>query len=335
MNGIELFEKCKKDFGLVIPVKFHRTSLPTSCLFDKDATAIIIYFENGVVVQYELNETTGIWKDYILKTRDEDNPYLDILNMTNKEAANIIRGLLINAIVGRGNGKSITSLKCNTALNKAVKCLEDTPDTATDKVKQQHRGLRASMSILDDYAGSDVHKSLIGFGKAVPLTEKEKEHYDKYINIFKPKDDKPVQDPHWVETALQKMREDSKFQDRFLIGWDLAPTDDDFTKNPDGFLAKYERYMPDSLSPSKVELIDDTSLHRSMNESHADYCKRVAKILGMNADITEQEAIEKVDKFFNSFARTNPMSPIDLQTALKKKKDMQNTLNQPRKRKKR
>lgn len=94
--------------------------------------------------------------------------YSDILNMTNQEAAEIIKQVLFNATTGRGNGKTTSFIKYQTAFLKAIECLEEHPDTATEIVKkqQQHRGLRASTSIIDEYATSiekdDLIKALSG-----------------------------------------------------------------------------------------------------------------------------------------------------------------------------
>lgn len=57
-----------------------------------------------------------------------DEVYERILNMTNKEAAAIIKDLLLNAHLGRANGKTIMVATVNTALIKAVAALEKMPD---------------------------------------------------------------------------------------------------------------------------------------------------------------------------------------------------------------
>ena len=83
--------------------------------------------------------------------------YSDILNMTNKEAADVIKQLLFNSYMGRGSGKTTSFIKYQAAFLKVIKCLEEHPDTATgitNKEAQQHRGLRA-MSILGDFKPSD------------------------------------------------------------------------------------------------------------------------------------------------------------------------------------
>lgn len=56
--------------------------------------------------------------------------YKDIINMTNQQAAEIIKmQLQIRfASMGRGNGKTFTNACVNAALMKAVELLEKTPD---------------------------------------------------------------------------------------------------------------------------------------------------------------------------------------------------------------
>lgn len=56
--------------------------------------------------------------------------YNDIINMTNQQAAEIIKMQLQIRFVsmGRGNGKTFTTACVNAALMKAVELLEKTPD---------------------------------------------------------------------------------------------------------------------------------------------------------------------------------------------------------------
>ena len=56
------------------------------------------------------------------------NDFDKIANMTNKEAAAIIKDLLLNTRMGRANGKTIMVATVNTALIKAVAVLEKMPD---------------------------------------------------------------------------------------------------------------------------------------------------------------------------------------------------------------
>lgn len=50
--------------------------------------------------------------------------YEEIKNMTNKEAAEIIKNLVIKTVDGRANGKSIRSAYINAALIKAIEALQ-------------------------------------------------------------------------------------------------------------------------------------------------------------------------------------------------------------------
>lgn len=278
---------------------------------------------------------------------DFENEYLKIANMTNKEAADIIRSLLINVIVGRGNGKTMTSLKCNTALNKAIKCLEEHPDTATDIVEQHHRELRASMHVIDEYAGVDMDADIVGskvtfspgtlhpscygiydrvmmerqlqqFGQNKPLTEKEKEHYERYIDFFK-----PIETPHgslkkW-DTAIY-----GKFQ--------LAGPDESMEKNPAGMKIDPDNFGAQQILgwdefPTVTDATDDTSMHKGMNESHHDYCVRLSKILGMATDTSEEDAMARVEAFFKVFNGSpliNAMTPEDIKAGLEKEQKRQN-----------
>ena len=54
--------------------------------------------------------------------------YKEIANMSNKDAADILRCNLIHMNIARGNGKSLQTLMYNTALQKAIQALENTPD---------------------------------------------------------------------------------------------------------------------------------------------------------------------------------------------------------------
>lgn len=50
--------------------------------------------------------------------------YEKIKNMTNKEAAELIKNLVIKTVDGRANGKSIRSAYINAALIKAIEALQ-------------------------------------------------------------------------------------------------------------------------------------------------------------------------------------------------------------------
>lgn len=51
-----------------------------------------------------------------------------IVNMTNKEAAEIIKKSMLNVAMARSNGKSMTHTVLSIALVKAVEALESMPD---------------------------------------------------------------------------------------------------------------------------------------------------------------------------------------------------------------
>ena len=51
-----------------------------------------------------------------------------ILNMSNEEAADVLRHMLVGFNPPRGNGKTRSTLKLIMALNKAIRALEAGPD---------------------------------------------------------------------------------------------------------------------------------------------------------------------------------------------------------------
>jgi hypothetical protein len=57
-----------------------------------------------------------------------DEVYERILNMTNKEAASVIKRIVNHQAIGRANGKTIMIAEWNHALLKAIEVLEKTPD---------------------------------------------------------------------------------------------------------------------------------------------------------------------------------------------------------------
>ena len=57
-----------------------------------------------------------------------DKVYESIMNMTNKEAAAIIKNAIITQQVSRANGKTMMVAALNHALIKAIAVLENTPD---------------------------------------------------------------------------------------------------------------------------------------------------------------------------------------------------------------
>ena len=68
-----------------------------------------------------------------------NNEYLKIATMTNKEAAEVIKNMMCHAVIGRGSGKTLLMLKYNTALHKAIQCLEKYPDEESAKEELDFR----------------------------------------------------------------------------------------------------------------------------------------------------------------------------------------------------
>ena len=56
-----------------------------------------------------------------------DEVYEHIFNMSNKEAAFILKNTLISQSVARQNGKTVMATAMYVALAKAIKLLEETP----------------------------------------------------------------------------------------------------------------------------------------------------------------------------------------------------------------
>jgi len=61
-----------------------------------------------------------------------DDVYEKILNMTNKEAAAVIKNVICNQVVARANGKTILVATINQALFKAIVALENMPDSDSE-----------------------------------------------------------------------------------------------------------------------------------------------------------------------------------------------------------
>lgn len=108
-----------------------------------------------------------------------DEVYEKILNMTNKEAAAIIKNTLMTQAVGRANGKTMMVATLNHALIKAIAALENTPD----KKERESR----SVNCRNLYSNNPSE----GYAAAVNLLAVEylvkrndPEGYKKYINIF-------------------------------------------------------------------------------------------------------------------------------------------------------
>lgn len=51
-----------------------------------------------------------------------------IMKMTNKEAAEVLRRMVVNTPIPRGDGRSFTHVYTLTAIGKAINLLEKTPD---------------------------------------------------------------------------------------------------------------------------------------------------------------------------------------------------------------
>lgn len=57
-----------------------------------------------------------------------EEQYNRIVNMTNKEAAGVLKNLVTHSIVARANGKSMRDCAIHVALTKAIMLLDTTPD---------------------------------------------------------------------------------------------------------------------------------------------------------------------------------------------------------------
>ena len=59
----------------------------------------------------------------------------DMFEMSNQEATNILKNIVLGygLKIPRGNGKSLTTLRCVQAIQKAIDILEKTPDKKTKK----------------------------------------------------------------------------------------------------------------------------------------------------------------------------------------------------------
>ena len=78
----------------------------------------------------------------------------EMLEMTNKEAANILRLILNNANLPRGSGKTITFLRYRLALSKAIDLLEKTPD---ERKMKKHDSFYGSYKLCPDCDWKDFH----------------------------------------------------------------------------------------------------------------------------------------------------------------------------------
>ena len=62
-----------------------------------------------------------------------EEQYNRIVNMTNKETADILKNLVTHSIVARANGKSMRDCAIHVALTKAIMLLDTTPDKKENK----------------------------------------------------------------------------------------------------------------------------------------------------------------------------------------------------------
>ena len=76
----------------------------------------------------------------------------DMFEMSNQEAANILRNTVLGygLKISRGNGKSLTALRCIQAIQKAIDILEKTPDEKTKKTIN-------FIKLCHDCDGKDFH----------------------------------------------------------------------------------------------------------------------------------------------------------------------------------
>lgn len=76
----------------------------------------------------------------------------DIFEMSNQEAANILKNIVLGygLKIPRGSGKTLTALKCVQAIQKAIDILEKTPDEKTKKTIK-------FIKLCPDCDGKDFH----------------------------------------------------------------------------------------------------------------------------------------------------------------------------------
>ena len=86
-----------------------------------------------------------------------NNEYLKIATMTNKEAAEVIKNMMCHAVIGRGNSKTLLMLKYNTALHKAIQCLEKYPD---EEAATEELDFREFMEHLEKETEGTFHPGL-------------------------------------------------------------------------------------------------------------------------------------------------------------------------------
>lgn len=91
----------------------------------------------------------------------------DMFEMTNQEAANILRNLVhhFTSMIARGNGKSLTVLRYAQAMGKAIDILEKTPD---EKEKKKRDSLYGGYKLCPHCDGKDFHPVKEFDGKFYP-----------------------------------------------------------------------------------------------------------------------------------------------------------------------
>lgn len=92
----------------------------------------------------------------------------DMFEMSNQEAANILKNIVLGygLKIPRGNGKSLITLRCVQAIQKAIDILEKTPD---EKKKKTINFIK----LCPDCDGKDFHPSPI-------LNGESKRRYDHF-----------------------------------------------------------------------------------------------------------------------------------------------------------
>lgn len=114
-----------------------------------------------------------------MKRMYNDETFERIANMTNKEAAVIIRNTLMNKTIGRQNGKTMIVAALNHALIKAIVALQNTPDEKEQTSKSVNCRNLYSSAPAEGYAAA---VNLLAVEYLVKRDDPE--GYGRYINIF-------------------------------------------------------------------------------------------------------------------------------------------------------
>ena len=320
----ELYMKCKADLNIdASDINDWRPARPlyhegididdAIIIWKKDGSKDLYILENETWTVRELESKYGknmrhsqrsaeIWK------RENEKTYSDVINMSNKEAAAIIRNVVCNVQAGRGCGKTLSLITMQSAFAKAIKLLEETPDTATDIVEKEaknrfvgtYRGLRAMTMAVDEFPN---------FG---PFTEQEKAQYERYRElVIKPLAEEMkewVSNPEW-----RKGIQPTYFSlDEFPLTNEHSPED---------IRVRLEK------KKEAGNQNDAYIIKRDKDETDEEWRKRAAKILGMVTDRDEEEAMDRVDAFlkiFTDMPLTNAHSPEDIRAGLENAQNNQN-----------